>query len=874
VVPPTFGTAQLWCSPMRRFLPVLLLAALVAAIAWWLWSWRGGTKAAPDPWPALPAGCVAVLEVPRPVATWGRITGTSQFWGDLEDQPFMRTLGALLARSVAAGAELTGPDGQGPPLLFAWCPHGGDSTALLAICPMTPSDAALESLSAVFHRKLPRSLWSGTVQEIGADSLLPSMALAWKSGLLLLAAEPSLLADVLRASGEGVAKDPLFRKAKASLSAGTDAHLLLRGGQATAWFLQGANGPFPQGLDLDGWLAMDVRLRPDALLMNGLLFPAGNSAAWAAIQGQLPGHSDVLRALPTDMSRLWSLNVQDPATWVAHAGHTVAPELFTAYAEWIQGGVAMAATTDADTTAGPWAVFTAADPAQAAEALNARCAQVDCPATEYRGIPVRRLPDEAALPALFGEAFKDFRQPYWAPLADLVVMAPSPAAMRAAIDAWTDRHSLALAPGTGDFFKRFSSDAVGTWWSGPAAPAAGKTHPAIAAWRAAGGAIFQLAPRSDGSGTVSFCLQHAPKDMATAGALWTTAMAGPLEAPPWLVKDYLSKTQQVLVQDGENRISLISCTGKVLWQRVLDGPIMGGVSLVDRYRNGKLQMLFNTPGQVWLVDRLGRDTEGFPVPLKEPACAPLSAFDYDRNKDWRVLVPLANGQLLNLGLDGKAVKGWAPKPLPDPAVAAVEHVRIKGKDYLTVPLRNGAVAVLDRRGEVRYDAKLHRDRMERFLGSRDAMDIADRRMLWADSSGAVLSGTLAGRTDTLAPPASGKAALFDVDGDGHDDLLRWTSSNLSLMAADRPLFSVSFPDDPKATAFPVPLDGRNAAIGLALPQHDQLRLYDANGNLWPGFPLNGATAFHVADINMDGTLELVTADAKGVVSAYALPNRP
>lgn len=858
---------------MRRFLPVLLLAALVAAIAWWLWSWRSGTMAAPDPWRALPASSVAVLEVPRPVATWGRITGTSQFWGDLEEQPFMRTVGALLTRSAAAGTELTGPDGQGPPLLLAWCPHGGDGLALLAVCPLIPSEAALESLRSVFHQKLPRSLWSGTVQSIDPDSLLPPLALAWKEGLLLLAADPGLLADVLKTPGEGVGQDPLFRKAKASLSAGTDAHLMLRGGQAASWFLQGAKGPFPTGLDLDGWLALDVRLRPDALLMNGLLFPAGNSSAWNAIQGQAAGHSDVLRALPTDVSRLWACHVRDPAAWVAHtSGRAVDPELFAAYAGWIQGGVAMAAT--GDSTAGTWAVFTAADPAQAADALSSRPSPESLPPTAYRGVPIRQLPDEAALPALFGEAFKDFRQPYWATLADLVVMAPSPGAMRAAIDAWTDRHSLDLAPGTGDFFKRFATDAAGTWWSAPAATAAGNGHPAVDAWRAAGGAIFQLAPRTDGTGTVTFCLQHAPKDKSTAGALWTTAMAGPLEAPPWLVKDYLSKTLQVLVQDAEHRISLISCTGKVLWQRALDGPIMGGVFLVDRYRNGKLQMLFNTPGHVWLVDRLGHDTEGFPVALEAEACAPLSAFDYDRNKDWRVLVPLAKGQLLNLGLDGKAVKGWAPKPLPEPAAAPVEHVRIKGKDYLTVPMHNGAVAVLDRRGEARFAAKLSMARMAHFLGSRDAMDIADRRMCWADSNGAVISGTLAGRTDTVAAPASGKATLFDVDGNGHDDLLRCTSSNLSLMAGNELIFSVSFPDDPKATAFPVPMDGLANAIGLALPLHDQLRLYDASGNLWTGFPLIGATAFHVADINLDGTLELVTADAKGVVSAYALPHRP
>jgi hypothetical protein len=232
---------------------------------------------------------------------------------------------------------------------------------------------------------------------------------------------------------------------------------------------------------------------------------------------------------------------------------------------------------------------------------------------------------------------------------------------------------------------------------------------------------------------------------------------------------------------------------------------------------------------------------------------------------------LENGKLLNLGINGKPVNGWEPEELPAPAMAAVEHVRIRGKDFLVMPLRDGTVAVLDRRGAERYDARLHMRHLAYFLGSRDAMAIGDRRMLWADSVGAVLSGTLDGKVDTLSQATSGKAAVFDVDGDGHEEVLRATISTLTAEAGNKLLFRASFPDCPGATAFAVPLKGDGTAVGLTLPEQDQLRLYNPSGELWPGFPMKGMFPFQVADINLDGVPELVAADDQGVVSVHTLP---
>jgi hypothetical protein len=343
-----------------------------------------------------------------------------------------------------------------------------------------------------------------------------------------------------------------------------------------------------------------------------------------------------------------------------------------------------------------------------------------------------------------------------------------------------DGNSLAQDTRVAGFMQQYATEAALSWWADAsnglgAARAAMKPHGRDLfdrhreGWRAFGGTMFQLAPEREGVMQVTACLSASgfsladPQQSATAdgNALWSVSLDRRITQGPWLVTDHLSRTKQVLVQDDQNTLALVSCTGKVLWKVNIDGPIIGGIAQVDKFRNGKLQLLFNTASRLYLIDRNGKDVAPFPVDLPEKASAALSVFDYEGKREYRVLVPTEEARLLNYTLEGKPVDGWSPPRTPAICSLPVQHLRLSGKDHLVLVDNFGGVSVLDRRGEKRYEAKARITGAASWIGMRPALDIGSCAVLWADSANNGLATSFDGNTDTLSTSGSGSLAVTE-----------------------------------------------------------------------------------------------------------------
>ncbi len=767
----------------RRIPVILLLLAILGYAGWTLYRWNGPITRSADPWRALPAQTAVVVEVPAPVATWDRWTHTAQLWDAIGLAENARELDAFMKRVAALAEEqpeLVKALDLGSALLAVQ--GNAERTACLAIVPLRRDLKGLDEVrpegpgpGQALGGPARARLASGNANAVplSTDAPWSGLRFAWKDGLALLSSDAAVIDDALLALGNDASPvDSTFLRARRTLGEGTDAHVLVHVDRTRRMLGRWLTNATIEDLRWpQGWLALDVRVRPEALLLGGLLFPEGPDTLLRAITGEGTGRTGVMRVLPTSVTTCRVQQVADPQRYLAARG-AVNDSLAAATFLWCRGVFALA--TAPDTTASgqrTWAVFQTDDPDAAYEALARLCPPGGCDTVSYRGVRLVRMPVPGALSAVLGDAFDALEQPWYALLGDKAVCSDRLDAVKEAIDANLDGRTLATDERNADFMLQFATDAAYTVWAdaGQAratlrtrlrSEAAGTLNDGLLG--GLGRCLLQLGTPVNGAYPVALCLQHGSAVPQAVGTLWTTNVGRPIERGPFVVRNHVNNTREVVVQDDEHTLYLLGSTGSVLWKHPLDGPILGEVRQVDKFRNGKLQLLFNTADRLHLIDRNGKDLAGFPVKLPEDASAPLNVFDYEGTKEYRVLLPTVGAKLLNYDLSGRAVQGWMPPSTPAPCEVPVQHLRIRAKDHLVLVDKNGGLTVLDRKGAPRYAAKGQVPSGGKPTGLRAALDIGQCSVLWTDGAGQLFGTSFDGkRTEPLTSAlAEGSKGLY------------------------------------------------------------------------------------------------------------------
>ncbi|MBU3822662.1 ribonuclease HII [Flavobacteriaceae bacterium XHP0103] len=172
---------------------------------------------------------------------------------------------------------------------------------------------------------------------------------------------------------------------------------------------------------------------------------------------------------------------------------------------------------------------------------------------------------------------------------------------------------------------------------------------------------------------------------------------------PQFVTNHYTREQEIVVQDIKNNLYLISNKGKILWKKQLEGPVLGNIEQIDIYKNGKLQLAFATPHRLYVIDRNGKDVDPFPGKFNDLITQPLSVFDYDKNKNYRLLVTQGKNVLM-YDVNAKIVKGFVFKSANANIISQPQHIRIGRKDYLLFKTEN-KLYILDRTGRTRVTPK-------------------------------------------------------------------------------------------------------------------------------------------------------------------------
>lgn len=172
---------------------------------------------------------------------------------------------------------------------------------------------------------------------------------------------------------------------------------------------------------------------------------------------------------------------------------------------------------------------------------------------------------------------------------------------------------------------------------------------------------------------------------------------------PQFVNNHTNSEKEVVVQDIRNNLYLISKNGKVQWKKQLDSKVLGKIEQIDIHKNGRLQLAFATEHQVYVIDRNGKDVGAFPLKFRDQITQPLSVFDYDKNRDYRLMVT-QGASLLLYNKQGKTVRGFNFKKAENTINTQPQHFRIGRKDYI-VFVQGNELEILSRVGKTRVNVK-------------------------------------------------------------------------------------------------------------------------------------------------------------------------
>jgi hypothetical protein len=330
--------------------------------------------------------------------------------------------------------------------------------------------------------------------------------------------------------------------------------------------------------------------------------------------------------------------------------------------------------------------------------------------------------------------------------------------------------------------------------------------------------------------------------------IWASLLDTSICVKPALVKNHVTNDKEIIVQDANNTLYLITQSGRELWKIPIDEPIFGEIYQVDAYKNGKLQYFFTTKNSLHLIDRLGNYVDNFPIPLRSEAVAEAGLFDYDNNLDYRILVACKDKKAYLYDIEGKIVNGWNFEGSEHEALSTPQHFRYNTKDFIVFQDRH-KLYVLDRTGDYRAETEAIFNFSTNPVFFEPAHGDNKSRFVCTSNSGSIIYHYLDGNTDSLKLDKFSpkhKFSVYDIDNDGNKEYLIVDDNKLFVYNKNKELvFSREFSSEISFQVYFYKFPRNQIKIGVVCNKAGFIYLLNHDGSIFEGFPLRGVSTFSI-----------------------------
>ncbi|MDO5968444.1 ribonuclease HII [Flavivirga aquimarina] len=321
---------------------------------------------------------------------------------------------------------------------------------------------------------------------------------------------------------------------------------------------------------------------------------------------------------------------------------------------------------------------------------------------------------------------------------------------------------------------------------------------------------------------------------------------------PQFVKNHITKQKEIVVQDINNNLYLFSNKGKILWKKQIQGAVLGTIKQIDIYKNGRLQLVFATPNKIYVIDRNGKDVAPFPIKFNDEITQPLALFDYDKNKNYRLLVTQGK-HVLMYNVKAQIVNGFTFKSANSTIVSQPKHFRIGSKDYITLKTKN-KLYILDRTGRTRVTPKTSSSYSNQpvFLYKNNfTTTTSDGNLITIDSRGNTAVKNLNISEKHYLETSSKTLVVLD------ENKLTIKSKTTELDYGDYSAPHLFYIND-------------KIYVATTDKQANKIYLYNSQAKLLPNFPVYGNSPIILDNIDGDRNLEFVSKGENNSIILYQI----
>ncbi len=355
-------------------------------------------------------------------------------------------------------------------------------------------------------------------------------------------------------------------------------------------------------------------------------------------------------------------------------------------------------------------------------------------------------------------------------------------------------------------------------------------------------------------------LKYNPTYQEMNPSNWEVELDAQLYGKPWFIRNHKSGKLNVVAFDDLSNMYLIDHNGIIQWKIPLMEEPISPVFPLDYYDNGKTQYLFNTKNYLYLIDLNGNYVADYPVKLITSATNPVVVLDYENNKDYRLLMALADNRIYNFDKQVKQIEGWNKFPAKSGVDQQIEYLVDNGNDYLFITDEKGNVLCVNRKGDERIKLK------RQFTKARHSQFYINRTnnkgsFITTDEKGNLVYISTDGKINKTSFGDFSKDHFFlynDLSGNDVNEFIFLDKNK--LMVLDRykkEVYSYQFKND--ITIQPIFFKGKGNRNFLAVvsAKEEKVYIFDKNGLAFTDLGIKGTSEFITGSLNNDDRINLI-----------------